>query len=204
MSVQDGWKSLRDRVRGLEDNFIPAKDETGSYTDEQRDSIAAFLVLSHSEIESYVEDSCHRSARALIVGHKQAAATNQRVATFIQRCLAGEIARQLLRDKQAVDAITLGKNALRVYQRVIRVNHGIRRSNVAILVWPLGIAMDEMDVQLLEDLDQIAQYRGMYAHRSIGARTDVDPVELVETVNRAVTGLREWGIAVAAAGADYA
>lgn len=56
MSMSKRLKQLTNRLSFLENNILPSEKIDGNYTKKEQDLIRSFVLLTHAEIEAYLED----------------------------------------------------------------------------------------------------------------------------------------------------
>ena len=145
-------------------------------------------MLSHAEIESYLEDWAKEIARAAEIAWSK----SSKVTTALAFLLAANSERILVPDTysgpKAKDSPQRFKDTLvkvfREYYEQIKDNHGIKEKNVLKLFVPLGIPGAALGSTLLPNLDNLGERRGVHAHHSAKAVASVlDP----ETEHKNVT-----------------
>jgi hypothetical protein len=143
----------------------------------------AFLVLSHAELESYLEEWAKEIGRAAQVVWNGSGRVSRPLAfllsTFSERL-----------DPQSKDSPkSLASASTKVFQRFykrIKDNHGVKEANILTLFAPLGIPATAFGPALLAGLDTLGAMRGTHAHQSAKAVVSfLDP----ETEHKRVTGL---------------
>jgi len=186
-------KDLNREINRLRNQFLPDPfDPLGNYADTQRVQAytRAFLVLSHAEIESYLEEwakDIARSAEKLW----DASAKMTTPFSFLLGTLAERIlVPNTLREPGAKDTPKrLAEGATKFFQKYykqIKDNNGIKEQNVLNLFGPLGIPATALGSTLLPNLDTLGATRGTHAHQSAKAVVSVlDP----ETEYKRVTAL---------------
>jgi hypothetical protein len=150
---------------------------------------ASFRVLSHAEIESYLEESAlaiHSAAWDLWNKHQHA--------TLSLACLLGfsEVTTGPRSIKQGnTDVSAPLQKANNAWREALRNNHGIKEINVLTLFLPVGIQQSELDQTMLNDLSSFGSSRGDIAHSSsvtLGAL--LDPKAEWETVEGLLVSLK--------------
>lgn len=179
----------------LRRHFLPAAfDPLGSYANSIRVQARtrAFLVLSHAEIEIYLEEWAKDIARTA----ETLWTTSKRVTTPLAFLLATVADRvgipQTLQGsskdspQRLEDAAT---SLFEKYYKQIRDNHGIKEKNVLSLLAPLGVPATALGTTLLPDLDTLGTIRGKHAHGS--ARSVQSVLDPETEYNRIKDLLRE-------------
>ncbi|MFM6078117.1 MAG: hypothetical protein ACKPCI_06280, partial [Dolichospermum sp.] len=133
MPESDKFITLRTQLNRLKDEFLPEISPTSSYSESQLSRTAAYRVLAHAEIESYLEER----AWTIVIDAKKAWETGKTTRTLI--CLLGFS--DLTMDKPP-DTLTPQKGsktvkeekikiskkidlAVESFKRVISQNHGV-------------------------------------------------------------------------------
>ncbi|MFN0243472.1 MAG: HEPN domain-containing protein [Planctomycetota bacterium] len=137
----------------------------------------AFLVLSHAEIESYLEDWAKDVARACeAVWTKSGRPTKPLaflLATYVERI---SVPQKLGKEDGPQKLAHATKQLFQAYYELIKANHGIKEQNVMALFFPLGIPASAFGSTLLPNLDSLGALRGTHAHLSAQAVASVlDP-----------------------------
>ncbi len=163
----------------------------------------AYRVLSHAEIEHYLED---RAAEIAVAADK--AWKTRRHVSETTLCLLAFSGISLSKlpaslkppaNKKQVDWLTLIKPDDRLstsvtafIRRVRQENHGIKEENVLALLLPIGFPSEDLDELLLADLNDFGSKRGTAAHVSVAGHVTagVNPVDEAAQVRRIVEGLK--------------
>lgn len=203
MAASAQFRRLVARIKELKDTFLPAIDPTGTYSRSDYDRVRAFRLLTHAEIEAYLEDVCVSAA-------SQVAAAWQADSTARSTLLA------LLAFSDGVakvppDVMPTGQSLIRSrvegakdqYTKYAKTeNMGVKEKQLLRLMLPLGIREHEIGATLAADLNTFGTQRGDHAHQSIAAQVPPDPGDTLVLVARIVWGLRRLDIRVQALGAE--
>jgi len=167
--VREHAKICRDL---LPKNFDPA----GNYPTRVLTATLAYRVLSHAEIESYLEDRAFETALIAVKAwqdKRKASKTLLGLLAFSgQDIESPPISVDLSQPIQSVaweDKIQLSNRielAMNVFSYAVKNNHGIKENNIHRLLLPIGIEFHELDPVLLADLNSFAEERGEVAHLS--------------------------------------
>jgi hypothetical protein len=193
MANSKRWKDLSREVGALRKHFLPNSfNPLGQYPDLTRvqAQTRAFLVLSHAEIESFIEEWAKEIARASEVAwtssNKITAPLTYLFATLAERI---EVPTTLSGAKSKDSPQRLADASLKLFQKYykqIKDNHGIKEKNVLALFAPLGVPAAALGSTLLPNLDSLGALRGTHAHQSAKAvQAVLDP----ETEYNRVTAL---------------
>jgi hypothetical protein len=169
-------KGLDREIALLRKQFLPDPfDPLGNYSDTKRVQAytRAFLVLSHAEVESYLEEWAKDIARASESIWLSSGRMTKPLA-FLLGTLAERIA---LPERLSVPNIKDGPQrfadgAVKLFQKYykqIKDNNGIKEQNVLVLFGPLGVPAAALGSTLLPNLDSLGSTRGTHAHHSAKA-----------------------------------
>jgi len=193
MVTSKRWKHLKAEVETLRQQFLPDPfNPLGTYLEQGKVQAhtRAFLVLSHAEIETFIEDWAKEIARSSELLWQ----ASRRMSQPLQFLVAS------LSERITVPPTLLGTNIkdspqrledemVKLFQRYykrIKDNNGIKELNVLALLGPLGIPTSAFGPTLLPNLDYFGALRGTHAHHSAQAVvTPLDP----ETEYRRATDL---------------
>jgi hypothetical protein len=184
------WKDLERETRRLRNQFLPEPFEPlGVYPNSARVQAhtRAFLVLSHAEIESYLEGWAKEIARAA-----ETLWTSSNKVTKPLAYLLATLAERI-EPKTKDSPQKLADASVRLFQKyykVIKDNNGVKEANVLALFAPLGIPASALGATLLPSLDSLGSLRGSHAHESAKAVASVlDPETEFKRVTDLVTEL---------------
>jgi hypothetical protein len=177
----------------LRNHFLPDPfNPLGIYSDATRVQAhtRAFLVLSHAEVESYLEEWAKEIARTCEVlwnlSSKISGPLTFLLATLSERI---EIPTTLASPKSKDSPQRLADASVKLFQKYykqIKDNNGIREKNVLALFSPLGVPAAALGPTLLPNLDSFGALRGQHAHQSAKAvQAALDP----EIEHKRVTAL---------------
>lgn len=198
MSPTQRWLGLSDRIAELNSTFIPVEEDSendedpAEYDQSTHDNAAAFLLLAHAAIESFIEGCCEEAAASLVATWKQNDSGIQRVLALLAfsdgpNQLKDDSYSLFGMDNLEVDKVII--DAHRLYCRIIVRNNGLKESNLRRLLLPLGIDPSEVSDEFLADMNKLGSTRGEHAHEGLGARVLQDPVESRELLSRIMDGL---------------
>ena len=194
------WRDLKREVGTLRRHFLPDPfNPLGVYSNSIRvqAQTRAFLVLSHAEIESYLEEWAKDIARAAeVVWTSSRKITEPRaflLATLAERI---EVPTTLVGPHGKDSPQRLLEASVKLFQKYykqIKDNNGIRERNVLALFAPLGVPAAALGSTLLPNLDTLGALRGTHAHQSSKA---VEAVLDPETEYKRVSALLDELVAV--------
>lgn len=190
MATSQRFKELEERLRMLRRMLLPSRfSDTGEYPQRVVERTRGYIVLSHAEFESYLEDAVLRVAD--LAEQNWAAARRATPACLGLLAFSADRADVPSASGQGdgLDA-RLRKAKANFSRWVTQENHGLRERNVLRLLLPVGLRDDELDAAWLATVDSFCRNRGETAHRT-GAVVQVpDPKSEFNTVRTIVAGLR--------------
>jgi hypothetical protein len=196
MSKSARFRTLTRELNRLKKQFLPKINPTGLYSESQLSKTAAYRVLAHAEIESYLEERAWEVVQnAKTIWDKSGKNTR----TLI--CLLGFSG--LTMDKPP-DTLTTQKGsktvkdekvkiskkidlAVESFQRVISQNHGVKEDHILSLLLPIGIDSDDLDPAWLATMNTFGEKRGLVAHKSATSYMTIqtpDPANELNTVTQ--------------------
>lgn len=181
------YRELARRVNVLE-RRLPRVNPTGEYSSKQYDSVLAFRLLAHAEVEACIEDLARNALLGAFRAYKldgRARLPLLAVASFSAAGKPGGV----VAEGDADFGHWLGL-AVTAHGKRIADNNGIRERNIAALLLPVGIQLPEIDPLWLAEIDAFGHRRGDAAHRSWGTQQPPDPVSEKSSIRFVVTGLR--------------
>ena len=195
MPASKRLRTLTREIETLRKQFLPSQfDPLGQYAEFARVQAhtRAFLVLSHAEVESYLEGWAKEIARASEVvwasTAKMSAPLTYLVATLASRVVVSDTL-QGKKDTPTNFSDTATKLFQGYYKR-INDNNGIKERNFLRLFSPLGIPGTVLGTTLLPNLDTLGAIRGTHAHQSAKAVPSVlDPETEYKRVGALLTDL---------------
>ncbi|MER5461988.1 HEPN domain-containing protein [Streptomyces sp. NPDC002668] len=186
------YNQLKRRIDRLDRLFLPTQSPVGSYTADEYDQVRAFIVLSHAEVEEYIEAMC--------LNILQKAEARWCSSAFAGACVA---ALMLYNDKQTKPPKSLAKQAQKdtvdeivksAFQKhrnlAERENHGVKEANLLRLLLPIGFKESDFDSVWLGVMNSFGANRGMVAHQSASrVQNPPDPAISRRQVQDALSGL---------------
>lgn len=196
MPKSDKFITLEMQLDRLKDEFLPEISPTGSYSESQLSRTAAYRVLAHAEIESYLEER----AWTIVIDAKKAWETGKTTRTLI--CLLGfsdltmdkppdtlkkpSNVKQDNHDKR-LEITEKINSAIKSFKKIIDNNHGVKEKNILALLLPIGIDSDDLDPAWLADMNTFGEKRGLVAHTSATSYMTIqtpDPANELNTVTQ--------------------
>ncbi len=154
------------------------------------DSLAAFKLLAHAELEGYFEAKAALALQQLDSDFKSNRISSSNFAALIFLYMQkkqvihnwssiGKSDDKSLRDAERKDIATLAQEALGFGRQFIKANNGIKENSVLTLSALMGYFESDIDSLLIEDLNEFGKSRGGVAHDSWTKDTSVfDSAEL--------------------------
>lgn len=188
-----GSKRFRELTRRLQQlrlnllGFLPDPPVSKvSYNDHELDSTRAYVVLAHAEIEAFCEEIASKKVQDTI------ALYNNRhvVSSVLRRMVAYHVGkhRRSWGEVSAPPQSTID-STVAAYRDFIKKNHGVKRTNLESILYPLGITDAHLNATWLAQMDSFGVRRGVLAHNSVGATAAPDPLSEYNDMQRILAGL---------------
>jgi RiboL-PSP-HEPN len=171
MAASKRFQRLVTRLAVLEKHLLPKQfSPTGHYSSKEVDLARAYVLLTHAEIEAYIEDRADsKVARAY-----EAWQNRQVCSSLLSRVVIYYQARAKSWDVTGIHRVNVDK-ARNFYVNELRENHGIKEKNLLSIFLPLGLEHSDFDTSLLATLNNFGVLRGKLAHESIKTHQPIDP-----------------------------
>ena len=191
--------TLEQELTNLRENFLPRQfNLTGDYSEREIALAVAYRVLAHAEIESYLEDRVLEIAQNALTFWNDKKTTLTLVFLFAFSGLTLDKPPDSLnpgqRSQNLDDKVKFDKKLGKVFNSfctAVKDNHGIREKNILLLLLPIGIDSEDIDVIWLQEMDSFGKKRGDFAHQSASkykTEQPPDPENELKMVNRLVHG----------------
>lgn len=177
MAVSAKFTQLQSRISQLETNLLPAIDPTGIYTDKDNDLTRSFCLLTHAEIEAYLED--------IILENATKSFTRWDSDKTLISPIIFHLAYSHKTDKRELP-YSLVVLSFQNLQKIIKNNNGIKEDNLNNFLKPIGFQMDTI---LKTTLSDFGKTRGEIAHTSFQTQHPLDPLTERNNVRQIVTAL---------------
>lgn len=181
-------------IESLRAHFLPDPfDPMGTYADASRvqANARAFLVLSHAEVESFLEEWAKEIARSAETVWKG----KNRLTPPLAFLLAALVDRLAIPDVLGVQDAPhrfgeLTEKAFAKYYKQVKDNNGVKEKNLLALFMPLGLPSSAIGPTLLPNLDGFGSVRGTHAHHAASAVvTPLDPENEYKRVKNVLADL---------------
>ncbi|CAB3715681.1 hypothetical protein LMG24238_04495 [Paraburkholderia sediminicola] len=197
MAATARWIDLETEIEKIRQVFLPAAfDPGGTYPDQLQvhTHTRAFLLLSHAEIEHFLEAWAKAIARAAEDTWKLhgkfykptafiAAAHSDRVP------VSEKVSGTSKGDFESIFRQNLSA-AFSYFYKIIKENNGIKEHNFAKMFTPIGLSISDLSGTLLTRLDALGEKRGAEAHNSgKSVLVLLDPETEYKSVKELVTDL---------------
>lgn len=195
------FEELKKRISELDKHLLPGKPaQTGKYTKLQYDKIRGYRLLTHAEIEAFIEDIARGAATkklrlwfrrkrtsyilfCLTVSYHTGWAENDNIGGLVKSGVTYP------KFKKSLNEILLKASAQ--YILSIKENHGIKIENLKKILIPIGIDFSRIDPNWLTLMENFGRQRGEVAHSSIGMQKQIDPFDEKKIVDEILQGLNE-------------
>ena len=165
------YNSLVTRIRKLSNTILPPSKPSNIYTAKEQDLIRAFVVLSHAEIEAFLEDvtkdKATKELRKWISGRKRSNCLKS-IASYVGPLLAAE------RFPHPNDHEERIKKIVGHFIGLIRKNNGVKESDVLSLVLPIGVEYSLLDPVWLQEMETFGTFRGSLVHTTHQVQLPLD------------------------------
>lgn len=172
MAISRRLRQLLNRLSFLENNILPAERVDGNYTKREQDLIRSFVLLTHAEIEAYLEDVAKtRVTKSLSDWNSSRIKSNciKSVVSFVGNDLKFD------NDVNSNNIqYRVNKTVAHYMNAVVDKNHGIKEKNILKVLLPLGIEINELDQTWLSVMESFGSTRGLFAHSSFNVQTSID------------------------------
>lgn len=176
------------RLKQLRSNLLPSNfDPTGNYSDAEYDRTRGFIILTHAEIEHFIENRCSDtivSCQKKLFNHRTPSQ-----ALFALHVICFSDWNGLIKNK-SLPNINSKKNVndrifscIQQYNQILKDNNGIKINDLKKMLTPLSIRLEDLDDQWIDAMDTFGSQRGEVAHTSMGrVLKQPDPKEVWITV----------------------
>jgi hypothetical protein len=198
------YKNLRTQLAALRKHLLPKNfSDTGNYMFPDRVSVKAlsYRVLSHAEIENFLEDRCVEIAKVALKSwkdHDHYSRTLISINLFSGQNFDHPPKTFLPTAKDQKDWSELTspqkriENSFQLYIRyVTKDNHGVREKNLTRMLIPVGCDIAKLDNGFISAVDAFGELRGDAAHTSAAGavKIGVDPAGELKRVDDLMKGL---------------
>lgn len=181
MPTSKRWRDLRREIGALRRQFLPSSfNPLGVYSNSSRVQAhtRAFLVLSHAEIESYLEgwakDIVRTSETAWNVSGKINEPLGFLLLTIAERVTVPFDPRSKDSAQRLAEVLSM---LFQKHYKQINDNNGIKEKNLLTLFTPIGLSAVALGSTLLPNLEYFGKLRGTHSHHSAQAVLSVlDPM----------------------------
>lgn len=165
-------QQLLSRLDFLEKNILPSEKIDGNYTKKEQDLIRSYILLSHAEIEAYLEDIVKNKIAKSLQSWNSSRRKSHCIKSVIS-FVGGDVSFE--NDNNADKLQYRINKTISHYQRAfVDMNHGIKEKNILKILLPLGIEFDELDQTWLSTMDSFGSTRGLIAHKSFTVSHTID------------------------------
>ena len=196
MSKSARFRTLTRELNRLKKQFLPKINPTGLYSESQLSKTAAYRVLAHAEIESYLEERAWEVVQnAKTIWDESGKTTRTLICLLGFSGLTMDEPPDTLTPKKGSktvkeEKIKISKKinlALESFKRVISQNHGVKEDHILSLLLPIGIDSDHLDPAWLATMNTFGEKRGLVAHKSATSYMTIqtpDPANELNTVTQ--------------------
>ena len=182
MATSARFNSLIARIGQLEVHLLPIIDPTLNYSEKDADLTRAYCLLTHAEIEAYLEDIILDVAKTAFNNWEN----DKSIISPIIFHLAFTYKPENTKKEVPYSMVVLSYQAL---EAKIKKNNGIKEDNIKNLLRPIGF---DMDATLLHTLSNFGSTRGQIAHTSFQTQQPLDPTSEKATVTQICAALVDF------------
>lgn len=185
------FTKLAERIERLESHYLSQSrdisDELDETSEEQQDDIRSCILLSHAEIEYYLEETA--STLCEEVNYKiQSKNYNETSMRFI---FHAAIKNTELNSPSSI--YNASKAYAGYFKKIVHSNNGIKEDNIRHLFSPFIDIDSQVDSDLLADLDSLGAKRGEGAHKGFfGISSVYNASEAQAAIDNVVKGLHDF------------
>lgn len=179
--INERYEQLDHRIKTIQKN-LDFKQSPSGITPQQTDKLRAIIVLSHAEIESYIEDlALMKIDKAETKWKKEKIADYSLAALFINN------------DKidSRESSFTKSLQLISEYRKIIQDNHGIKEHNIRNMFGKIGYKIEDFDSGFIANLESFGSERGAIAHTTaVKVTQQMDKATVVNKINDIVRDLK--------------
>ena len=177
MAVSARYTQLQVRATQLELHLLPTIDPTGTYSVKDNDLTRGYCLLSHAEIEAYLEDITLETVTRSFSRWDLNKAELSPIMFHLAYSYKNE------KKEPPYSMVFLAYLQLK---KVIEKNHGIKEDNLNNFFKPIGFQMDET---LKTTLNDFGKTRGEIAHTSFQTQNPLDPLSERNNIRQIISAL---------------
>lgn len=203
MSQSKRFHHLHRRLSELRRHMLPLKfSPIGAYSPREEDRARGYRLLTHAEIESYLEDQARSVVTDRIRAWKKNRTPSNLLLAFLACYHSGWVD---FHEENNIRIIELSKSRKRINESISEIidqaqtqfiqnlqsNHGVREKNLKTLVLPTGIDLSDLDATWIADLDDFGKQRGEIAHNTKMTTGGINPQDEYKRVKSLLVGLKD-------------
>ena len=190
MRQSQRYRDLARRLYELRCCFLPEEfNDLGNYDRNELMMTSAYIILSHAEIESFIEDRARETASAAMKSwrdHKKVdCILIGLIGHYAKKIESGDPHDTHQKNNRKIDVNDMIMQSLNIFLKEINANNGIRESSIYKLLAPLGIGTESFDPTWIVDMDNYGRGRGEIAHisqRNYTTKKQINPEEELKMV----------------------
>jgi len=154
--------------------------------------LRAYRLLSHAEIESYIENIILYKVSIEKVKLQQAKQISNCIACIMayNKTEFPNISSHLAEISNRNDIIFRTSAIIYTFESQVKRNNGIKEENIIPLLVPLGIDYQSLSQTLLNTMSSFGQNRGSTAHNSSKVQHLINPNDEISMVNQIIQDLQ--------------
>ncbi len=195
MHTSPRYKQLNSEVASLRSHLLPRKfNPVGLYPTKVYILAEAYILLTHAEFESYLEDRV-KEVLAKAELEYQHNRIPHLVVKLIMQCetkaipVPETIAQNIAYKRACTETVV---NAFKLARSAVYENNGIKEKDILRLLSVVGIDISSVDLTLIADMNSFGADRGKLAHSARSTRVvsqQVDPRSAYTKVRNISKGL---------------
>lgn len=189
--MSSSYRQLVSCERQLRKCFITKTVYTHPTTVTSQFRLRSYRILSHAEIEYFVEsiilNKIEREKKKWLKTHSTSNCISNILAYI--RIEFPNISPHLTEITSGNDFQFRVNKVLNNYQNIIKYNNGIKEENIIPILIPLGIDYQKINQTLLNNMSSFGVERGSTAHNSSKVQNLINPNDEINMVNQIITDL---------------
>lgn len=172
MANSRNFKKLLSRINFLKEKILPEEKVNGNYTKAEQDLIKSFVLLSHAEIEFFLENLARDKVQYCFEKWKNTRKGSNCLISIISFCSHSI---NFSKDKDSANLEHRMHRTVDFYLKsVLDANHGVKEKNILDILLPLGVELKQIDQTWLQTMNSYGNTRGKFAHEHIGPQEQID------------------------------
>jgi len=189
------FNDLKARLMELRYSMLPKKfSPTGVYSNRQLDRAVGYRLLTHSEIEYYLEERAWQTAieaGRLWKFYRKITPAMIGLLAFSGIVMDNPPNEVSNKNGEIIDTSVRLDSAINSYKHKKGINHGVKEKNILQILYPIGFQPHDLDRSWLNTINSFGMRRGDSAHNSIRTLQPIDPKSEYDCVKVILSGIAE-------------